>query len=1809
MRVLLTMNLPYTRVHGGTNRSNRALAAGLAALGHEVEAVVPALPTPSSLSHAELLEGLRKRGVAVETQDGVDRLTLDGVRVFAVVAAKDLRAQLLARLEAFRPDAVLVSAEDPSQNLLSATLASDVAPIVYLAHTPQLFPFGPASLYPSASRTRLLGGVRGILTISHFVADYVRRWSGFEPLICHPPHYDAEPRALGKPHGRVLLMNASAVKGLDIFVALAGQLPHVGFSSLPGYATTDDELELLRSLPNVQLCQNRERLDDLLEDVSVLLMPTLWLEGFGMAAVDAMLRGIPVLASDYGGLAEAALGQATLLPVRPIREFSNEVASNGLPLPSVPAQDVKPWLAALERLIGDPEHYRARSGAAREAALAFARAASVAPLDAMLAKLATLPRLDADGHGSAANEARDTLEQRVKRLAPSQRALLVSRLVRSLEQRAKTPAIPVGPRREGPLSYAQQRLWFLQQLEPSSPAYNVPLALTLRGPLDVAALERALSAVVARHAVLRTTYRLRGHELLQVVADAPELDFEVESGPWDAARLEQRLADEASQPFDLGARPPLRVRVLRLNEQEHVLLLVAHHVACDGGSLSVLLNDVEQAYAQVRSGLDARLPELPLQYLDYARWQRGRPLVEEDVDYWRRQLDPEAERLDLANMKRGEGAERAAGQVHDFRLGADARRGLLALSCKEGITPFVALLALFQVLLYRNGGRSDLAIGTVASNRERQELEPLIGLFVDTLVIRCPLRASATFGELVHAVQDCVRDAQTHARVPFDKLVELLAPARNVGQAPLAQAMFVYASDDGPPPAAHGELRIEPRSVLTGVAKFDLTLFVSVTSDDIRAGFEYRTNLFEPRAIEAMARHYRSLLEAVLGSPATPISRLPMLTEGELATLARWAAGCETVAGSEPMIRQFEAQAKARPGAIAIVQRGRALSYAALDRRANQLATRLAHRATDPEARIAVCLPRQPDLVAALLAVHKRGAAYVPLDPAYPAERLQFMLSDCGAQLVVTCRSLADSFTGFAGTLIFVDDEQPEGEDAPLAPVVPIRPNALSHLIYTSGSTGRPKGVAIRQSAVSVLLDWARSELGNELVQGVLASTSICFDLSVFELFWPLSSGGRVVLVENVLELPALGDAADVRLVNTVPSAADALCRASGFPASVRCVCLAGEALAQALTDRIYALPHVQAVYNLYGPSEDTTYSTYALVPRGGSPPIGRPLPGTFARVVDDQLALVPPGNEGELLLGGAGLARGYFERPELTAERFVPDPWFEPGRSDGAAGRLYRTGDRVRFAEDGQLYFLGRRDEQVKMRGFRIELGEVESLVKAHPEVRDAVVLLHGEGGGKRLVAHVVPKPEVPESVRRRPRVHLPNGLEVAFQRRSELDHFYADIFEQQTYLRHGLTIEPGDVVIDVGSNIGMFALFAATRAPGVRVFCFEPVPQLCALLEANVALNAVDAKVFCLGVADTEGERSMTFFPDSSGMSSFYADVEQEKEVLRHVFRNEQERAAGDLDAIASQRDSLLDARLRGTVVQTRVTRLSSILESEGIERIDFLKIDVQKSERDVLDGIDATDWQKVRQIAVEVHDFDDRLSEIKALLAQHGFEVSVEQDPLFAGSIMYNVYARRPVASAPRSSKPSRLAPLAEPPAALGDLAAWLKQRQPAHLCPESIVFWRSLPRTPNGKLDRTRLRQLEPDTSLAPARASNELEAQLLEIARALLNHDRVAPGDSFFDVGGHSLLLLDFQRRVRERLGHELELLDFFRYPSVAALAEHLGSALRPSATNTADTARQVGATRREMLERQRQRRRQLTTAPSEAPSPPTDETP
>ncbi len=901
-----------------------------------------------------------------------------------------------------------------------------------------------------------------------------------------------------------------------------------------------------------------------------------------------------------------------------------------------------------------------------------------------------------------------------------------------------------------PLSFAQERLWFLQRLDPQSSAYHIPLALDLLGSLDEAALERALAAVVQRHEVLRTTFSAADGEPRQLVSPPrqqplPRVDLSALPGPTGAMAARQLAASEAVRLFDLEAEPPMRACLLRRGPAERTLLVTLHHIASDAWSMEVLVRELAALYAAAAAGRSSPLPALPVQYADYAIWQRGwlsGDVLTLQLDHWRRVLAGAPQVLELPTDRRRPAVQRFRAGTWTSPLPAVLAAGLQGLGRSLAVTPFMLLLALVQALLARWSGQDDLLLGSPVANRERADTAGLIGFFANTVVLRGDLSGDPPFADVTESARRTVLDAVTHQDLPFEKLVEELQPERDLATSPLFQVLLVWQGVPAELPALPG-LRLAPWDETAGTgAKFDLSLVWSeLPGGGAAASWEYDADLFDRVTVARLAAQLETLVAAVLAGPRVRLSELPRLAPAERQQLlAEWADGGAAIEPSAAALHTlFEAQAARVPAAVALIAGDERLTYAELDRRADALARRLRRAGVRPESLVGVLAERSAALVVGLLGVLKTGGAYVPVDPAAPRERQAFVLADAGAAVLLVSDRYAPAAAEIAGAAAVVALEgRADPADGTAAGPVPAGagagPGALAYVIYTSGSTGVPKGVAVAHGSAVALVDWALQVYSAEELAGVLFATSIGFDLSIFELFVPLAAGGCVVLAENALELPVLPAAAAVRLVNTVPSALAELVRAGSLPAGVQTVNLAGEPLTRALAEQIHALGTVGRLFNLYGPSEDTTYSTFVRVAagEGREPSIGRPLPGSRVFLLDRLLRPVPQGAPGELLLAGAGLARGYLDRPVLTAERFLPDPF------GGAGERLYRTGDLARWRPDGTLEFLGRIDHQVKVRGFRIELGEIEAALLRCAGVREAAVLARGEEGDRRLVAFV---------------------------------------------------------------------------------------------------------------------------------------------------------------------------------------------------------------------------------------------------------------------------------------------------------------------------------------------------------------------------------------------------------------------------------------------------------------------------------------
>ncbi|GGX92309.1 hypothetical protein GCM10010358_52760 [Streptomyces minutiscleroticus] len=913
-----------------------------------------------------------------------------------------------------------------------------------------------------------------------------------------------------------------------------------------------------------------------------------------------------------------------------------------------------------------------------------------------------------------------------------------------------------------PLSFAQRRLWILDRLRPGTTEYLMTVALRLRGPLDRAALRTALDGVLRRHEVLRTRYPVVDGEPVQVVDGPGSVPLDEEDlGALDRAAADARiaaLATGARRPVDLAEGPVFSAVLARLAPEEHVVLLTVHHIACDGRSEDILVRELAERYEDAVAGRATRSPEPPVQYADFALWQSERlsgAALRRPLDHWCERLAG-LPPLELPTDRPRPAVRDSAGGLAPLAVPAGTARRLTALAREHGATPFMALLAAHAVLLGRWSGQRDVAVGFPVAGRDRSQLQDLVGLFLNTLVLRVDLSGTPSFADLLRQVRESALDAYAHQEMPFERLVEELAPERDPSRTPLFSSMLLWQEAAGPQaPATMGALTAERLPVGESTAKFDLTVGLAEQPDgSLSGGVNYASALFDRATAERFAAHFARLLESAVASPDTPVDELEILpaAERDRQLIGFNATGRRYPADTLPQL--FEAQAARTPDAEAVRFEGAGLSYRELAGRAELLAHHLRSLGVGPESVVGVCLHRGTDLVVALLAVLKAGGAYLPLDPDYPADRLAFMLEDSGARAVITDPRLAPLVRDRAPHLVDITGDIPRGPAR--APVVAAAPGHPAYLIYTSGSTGRPKGVLIEHRAIVNRLHWMQEAYGLGTDDRVLQKTPYGFDVSVWEFFWPLITGATLVLARpgghrDPAYLAGLIGTEAVTTVHFVPSMLRAFL-AEPLPAlpSLRRMVCSGEALPADLVTAVHERIGCE-LHNLYGPTEAAVDVTAARCEPGLPVTIGRPIANTRTYILDTSLRPVPIGVPGELLIGGVQLARGYLDRPALTADRFVPDPFAgEPG------GRLYRTGDLARYRADGAIEYLGRLDHQVKIRGQRVEPGEIETVLAEAPGVAAAAVAVHDE----QLVGYLVPLSADVEAAREHLRGRLPEHM-----------------------------------------------------------------------------------------------------------------------------------------------------------------------------------------------------------------------------------------------------------------------------------------------------------------------------------------------------------------------------------------------------------------------------------------------------------------
>ena len=906
-----------------------------------------------------------------------------------------------------------------------------------------------------------------------------------------------------------------------------------------------------------------------------------------------------------------------------------------------------------------------------------------------------------------------------------------------------------------PQSFAQQRLWFLEQWAPGTTAYLLPHAWRLQGELDCPALEASLTTLATRHEILRTTFAMVDGEPVQVVHPSAPVSLSIQDmtnrpKSMREEEIQDLIYHETHQSFDLTTGPLWRGQLFRLGTEDHVLLLIFHHIIIDGWSMGIILQELCALYVAHTTNQSALLSPLPLQYADFSIWQhkwlQGETLNRQ-LAYWRTQLVDAPPTLDFPTDFPRPSEQTYRGKIISFTLQPSLTEALNTVSRQEGVTLFMTLLTGFQLLLFRYTNQRDILVGTPIAGRTHTELEGLIGFFINTLVVRMHVSGQPTFREILEQIKDTCLQAYSHQDLPFEKLVEVLQPVRDPSRHPLFQVMFQVFTKESTSLSLPG-IHITQEAILPETSQFDLNCTLQQHDGSYRGTLEFNADLFSLNTMEQLITHYQQFLQNVVIDLNQRVNAISLLTDTEQQQLlVEWNPSCSHEDYSTLCLHQLiDAQVSRTPEAIAITHEAGHLTYAALAEKVNHLAHCLRTCGVGPDVRVGICFEREIELISSLLGILKAGGAYVALDSAAPANRLRFMLQDAEVTVVLTSTALRDKLASdlHSSKMIQTQKIRVIAVDTPWSnvdytesgsPKPVVQAQNLAYVLYTSGSTGQPKGVAIQHRSAVALIHWAQKHFLPEELSGVLASTSICFDLSVFELFVPLSCGGTVILAENALALPTLPMANQVTLINSVPSAAKELLRLQAIPSSVQVVNLAGEPLRKELADQIYGIPSIKKVFDLYGPSETTTYSTVALRPQKGLETIGRPITKEQVYVMDPTQHLLPAGVEGEMLIGGEGLARGYQDKPTLTAQKFIPHPY-----SVNPGSRLYRSGDMAKQRTDGTLVYIGRQDHQVKLRGFRIECGEIEASLTSHPSIQEAIVLCREDNpGDKTLTAYVV--------------------------------------------------------------------------------------------------------------------------------------------------------------------------------------------------------------------------------------------------------------------------------------------------------------------------------------------------------------------------------------------------------------------------------------------------------------------------------------
>ncbi len=1317
------------------------------------------------------------------------------------------------------------------------------------------------------------------------------------------------------------------------------------------------------------------------------------------------------------------------------------------------------------------------------------------------------------------------------------------------------------------LSSSQKRMYMLQKLDVNSIGYNMPGVVEIEGRLDTERLEQAFKALVERHDGLRTSFDFREEDPIQKIHKIAELKIQYIKAEENQV---EGIVKEFVRPFDLSKPPLLRVGLIELHPKRHILIYDMHHIISDGVSKAILLKE----FADLYEGRE--LPELKIQYKDYAAWQDElfkSDRIKKQEEYWLEVLKEEIPILNLPTDYSRPAIQSFEGDRISFELDRKKTGDLVRIAKDTGSTMYMVLLSAFNILLSKYSGQEDIVIGSPIAGRSHADLENVIGIFINTLVMRNHPDRNISFSEFLQRVKENSLKAYENQDYQFEELVDTLNVRRDMSRNPIFDVMFIMQNMHNGDISLK-DLRIKPYKQEHNISVFDLIFEVSEADDKLVIYVEFCTKLFKKDTIKKMTAHFERIVEVISKDKQIKLKDIDITSQAEKKQILE--SFNDTYAHyplNKTVHELFEEQVEKTPDNVAVIFEDNKLTYKELNQKSNQLARELRNRGVRADSIVGIMVERSLEMVVGIMGILKAGGAYLPISPDYPPDRIEYILEDSGAKLLLTQTKLADRVN--IKDLIDLEEENIYKAAVENLDNISTSTN-LAYVIYTSGSTGKPKGTMIEHHSLINRLKWMQKQYPLCQKDVILQKTTYTFDVSVWELIWWSLEGAAVCMLsqgaeKDPQEIVKAIEKHNITVMHFVPSMLNMFLehlKINGELSrlkSLRQVFASGEALTLHQVEMFNRLINKNCgtlLANLYGPTEaaiDVSYFDCTIDKELDKVPIGKPIDNIKLYIVDKNNKLQPVGVSGELCIAGVGLARGYLNRPELTAEKFVNNP-FEEGT------RMYKTGDLAKWLPDGNIEFLGRIDDQVKIRGFRIELGEVENALNKCPYIKDSVIIHRKDNFGVGyLAAYIAVDKKNMELYNGKKRYKLPNNMSILHLNRNETDFMYKEIFEDQSYFQYGIEIKDNDCVFDIGANIGMFTLYVNGVCENANIYAFEPIPKVFEVLDCNCQLYTNGTKIFNYGISDTNKETTFTYYPKATIMSGCYGNTAKDKELFENSMTDLNDLKMEEKESVEKYKSELIQERFQKEDFKCQLKTLSEVIKENNIEKIDLLKIDVEKSEMDVLMGIHNHDWAKIKQIVIEVHEINGEIDKITELLNQNGYVVFIGVEEGLENSGLYTVYAKSRELAKEAAAKDvwnkSEVSIIQDNVLTTEKVRNYLLNILPDYMIPSYFIQMDKLPLTANGKVDRKALP--EPDGSLITGaefeETRNETEAKLVEIWREVLGVDKIGINDNFFELGGHSLKAISLAAKIHKIFDVEVPLSEIFKLLTVKGIAEYISS--------------------------------------------------